>query len=595
MTTILRGGDNLVSECPTLSVCMIVKDEEKLLGQCLESVKDVADEIIIVDTGSTDRTVEIARQYTDKVYFHEWRDSFSEARNHSLDYATCDWILQIDADEKLYQEDIPVLRSALSAAEGVPEIDAILVALLSELPGDNMSKHYFPRIHRRGRAHYEGIVHNQLAYKGKDMFAEIRFRHYGYNLPPDEMERKARRSENLLLTQIEEDPDNTFAWRNLLRIYRNRGDYEKIAEKGQWVLDHPKATPEQRHNVASDFIVALTKLGRYEEAEAVGLRALEEFPDDLDIIFYLGHLYIANDQPDKAVSRYRQFLNVKRAEDRASSHFNLLIMDHYASEAAVWNNLGQCYHRQGRAAEAAEAYRHAIEADPDQEGFYTNLAFTLLRLGEVAQAEAALQKAVGQGVARAMAWNMLGDVLYLQHRPQESEAAYRRAIECDRTDAPAHLGLGRVLMAMGMPTQALTPLRQALELNPQSRKAWLAWVKVYQRLGKRDAVMAGLDRLLDLGGLECQDNLTLAATSLSLQAYDRAAAFLEIYLQEKPEDIGALSDLATCYAKMGRYAAALEGYRAVLQSDPDNASVRQNLRALQGLLMRVAATENTEA
>jgi cellulose synthase/poly-beta-1,6-N-acetylglucosamine synthase-like glycosyltransferase len=89
------------TEAPRISVCMIVKNEEKSLDNCLKSIKDIADEIIIVDTGSTDRTVEAAKRYTDKIYFHPWEDSFSKARNQVLAYAACDWIFQIDADEVL--------------------------------------------------------------------------------------------------------------------------------------------------------------------------------------------------------------------------------------------------------------------------------------------------------------------------------------------------------------------------------------------------------------------------------------------------------------------------------------------------------------
>ncbi len=63
---------------------MIVKNEEQYLDNCLKSIKDIADEIVIVDTGSNDRTVEIAKKYTDKIYFHPWKDSFSEARNHCI-------------------------------------------------------------------------------------------------------------------------------------------------------------------------------------------------------------------------------------------------------------------------------------------------------------------------------------------------------------------------------------------------------------------------------------------------------------------------------------------------------------------------------
>ena len=86
---------------PRLSVCMIVKNEERFLGQCLASVKDIADELIVIDTGSTDRTVEIAREHGAQVGHFEWCNDFAAARNASIAAATGDWILFLDADEEL--------------------------------------------------------------------------------------------------------------------------------------------------------------------------------------------------------------------------------------------------------------------------------------------------------------------------------------------------------------------------------------------------------------------------------------------------------------------------------------------------------------
>lgn len=83
----------------TLSLCMIVKDEEKVIARCLDSVKDLVDEIIIVDTGSTDKTKEIVSQYTNKIYDFEWCNDFSKARNFSFSKATKDYIMWLDADD----------------------------------------------------------------------------------------------------------------------------------------------------------------------------------------------------------------------------------------------------------------------------------------------------------------------------------------------------------------------------------------------------------------------------------------------------------------------------------------------------------------
>lgn len=89
----------------TLSLCMIVKNEEDVLARCLESARAAADEIIIVDTGSSDQTRRIARQFTEKVYDFEWIDDFAAARNFSFSKATMDYCLWLDADDILRAED----------------------------------------------------------------------------------------------------------------------------------------------------------------------------------------------------------------------------------------------------------------------------------------------------------------------------------------------------------------------------------------------------------------------------------------------------------------------------------------------------------
>ena len=104
---------NILPENPKLSVCMIVRDEEKNLPRCLESVESVADELIIVDTGSKDNTISIAKDFGAKIFHFEWCDDFSAARNQYLKYATGNWILQIDADEELLLESVPHVMASL--------------------------------------------------------------------------------------------------------------------------------------------------------------------------------------------------------------------------------------------------------------------------------------------------------------------------------------------------------------------------------------------------------------------------------------------------------------------------------------------------
>ena len=94
----------------SISLCMLTKNEEKTLAKAINSVKPVVDEIIVVDTGSTDKTKEIAKKFTKKIYDFEWNDNFADARNFSISKATKDWILILDADEIIKNEDLPKIK-----------------------------------------------------------------------------------------------------------------------------------------------------------------------------------------------------------------------------------------------------------------------------------------------------------------------------------------------------------------------------------------------------------------------------------------------------------------------------------------------------
>ena len=97
-----------------LSLCMIVRDNQETLRKCLDSVKSLVDEIIIVDTGSTDDTKIIALEYTGKVYDFHWKDNFSEAKNHALSKAGYGWVLFLDADESISEKDHDIIRRLIN-------------------------------------------------------------------------------------------------------------------------------------------------------------------------------------------------------------------------------------------------------------------------------------------------------------------------------------------------------------------------------------------------------------------------------------------------------------------------------------------------
>lgn len=136
----------------TISLCMIVKNEEKVLARCLDSIAGLMDEMIIVDTGSTDRTKEIASRYTDKIYDFEWVDDFSAARNFSFSKAHMEYIYTADADEVVDKENYERFRKLKQAL--LPEIEIVQMLYCNQLLYNttyNFDEEYRPKLYKRLR------------------------------------------------------------------------------------------------------------------------------------------------------------------------------------------------------------------------------------------------------------------------------------------------------------------------------------------------------------------------------------------------------------------------------------------------------------
>lgn len=162
----------------TISLCMIVKNEEEVLERCLDSIKDLVDEINIVDTGSTDKTVEIAKKYTDRVFFFEWNGKFKDARNESFKYATKDYILYLDADDILMEEDrqkFKLLKETLD-----PEVDSVSMYYNAGVDeyGNVTLRYRRNRLLKRSRQfQWQGDVHNYIVVSGNIVNSDIAITH----------------------------------------------------------------------------------------------------------------------------------------------------------------------------------------------------------------------------------------------------------------------------------------------------------------------------------------------------------------------------------------------------------------------------------
>ena len=226
-----------------LSVCMIVRDEEKFLDNCLKSLKPLLDlnlaELIIVDTGSVDKTIEIAKKYTNKVYFKEWNNNFSEARNYSISLAKGEYIFIMDADQEMEENEVNKLIKFFSSNEYKNFNTYSLV--YKNFTKEDLSEYTYFSLNlifkNDGTFRYEGKIHNQPIYKEPVKNLEIYMMHYGYIMTEDIKEKKFKRTATLLKSELKKDPNNIYYIYQLSRSYEMHGDTkEAIIELEKYLL-----------------------------------------------------------------------------------------------------------------------------------------------------------------------------------------------------------------------------------------------------------------------------------------------------------------------------------------------------------------------
>ncbi|THF79874.1 glycosyltransferase family 2 protein [Cohnella fermenti] len=162
----------------TVSLCIIVKNEETTLGRCLESVRDAVDEINIVDTGSSDRTVEIASRFTDRVFYYEWPDSFAKALNKAFSYATMDYILYMDADDVMLPKDRDAFLELKRTLDSSIDVVSMFYDYGTDEYGNVSLRYRYNRLVKRSRNfQWHGDCHQYLAASGKTLNADIAITH----------------------------------------------------------------------------------------------------------------------------------------------------------------------------------------------------------------------------------------------------------------------------------------------------------------------------------------------------------------------------------------------------------------------------------
>jgi glycosyltransferase involved in cell wall biosynthesis len=374
----------------TLSLCMIVKDEEAMLGRCLAAVRPAVDEIIVVDTGSTDRTVEIAIEHGATVLHHEWTGDFGAARNVGFEAATGDWVMYLDADEVLVEEDADALRS-LTGQTWREAFFLVEINHTGHLDNGTAVTHDALRVFRNHpHLRFEGRIHEQIAQHLPGYVPEriqrtgVRIEHFGYLGAVRDAKGKSERNLELLQRQVAEGVDTPFLDFNLGSEYGASGQNELAHDHfarawGKVCVDPNIRAYGYAPSLAARYVRSLRFTGRLDTVDAVAADVLAIFPGFTDIVYEQGFAARRRKDFDAAVAHFEKCLAMGDAPSV------------YSATVGCGTSMASCalaeVHLERDDVEAAEAViRRAIAKYPAYLGNVELMATVLVRRGVPADA-----------------------------------------------------------------------------------------------------------------------------------------------------------------------------------------------------------------
>ena len=570
---------------PRLSVVMIVKDEERYLEECLNSVKDAADEIVVVDTGSKDRTVEIAKSFGAKVVFHEWTDDFSAARNVSLDHATGDWALWIDADERLAPNQAGLLRTLIEDAE--PNVGGYMVNIRNymQMRADpEVCWHracrlfrILPSVRFTGRVHEQNMRALQAAGYVCAM-SQLVLDHMGYASEVMTERNKHDRFIRMLRREVEENQDpayRTFHLFNLANAYYTAGDLNAAIAWFEKADENPDPTEEYTAMLYVEWATALYATGRAEDALRVCDRAESLGIQHPAIEFARGHAYLHREQYALAEEAFTKA--IERGKTGLFAHTG----DTGAYGYKAWYGLALAATGRDRYAEAIAHCRRALSEMEDFHDARYLLAHCLRKEGNVREAIEELKRVVAKVPGHARANAELGELLYDAREFAQAFPYLRSTAALQPDDGAAWFRLGYCCEQMGMLQDAADAYAAASRRAPTSAEIRVNWGRVLAALG--DSASA-LDRFAEAVRMDPNyANAYFNAADLVYQlgAYPQAVEMLCAGLERDPSNAQGFLVLGNCYFRMGEYAAAAAAYRQTLTLQPNHTEAANNLELAQ--------------
>lgn len=337
----------------TISLCMIVKNEEQVLGRCLKAAGSFADEIIIVDTGSCDRTKEIGREYGGKVYDFAWRDDFAAARNEAFSKANMDYCMWLDADDVVTEENQEKIKKLKQELE--PDTDVVMMkySIAEDSDGKSLFSYYRERLVKNGRGFYwEGRVHEAIAPWGKIIYSDIVISH--------KKEGVGSGDRNLKIYEKMIEEGESLSGRSLFYYGRELLSHNRYEEAVQVMEEFLEGDGWRENKIEACLNLAecFRMLGKEKESvQALFKSFLFDTPRG-EACFELGRYFQGKEKWEQAVFWYETALR-QQPSDKGGGFIR---WDYYGYLPEI--NLCVCYDRMGNREKAYEYHQKSSARKP---------------------------------------------------------------------------------------------------------------------------------------------------------------------------------------------------------------------------------------
>lgn len=527
----------------SIALCMIVKNEEKWLPDCLDSVRDVVDEMVIVDTGSTDRTIEIARSYGARIYEIPWRNDFASARNVSLKHASADWILVLDADEQLDAVNRErLLKIAQSRYDGVfVRIESPVKSLNSGLVDVSIFTRFFRN--RRGVC-FEGIIHEQVLpsiqrTKGRIADSDLTIFHAGYAKDHEAMQAKHRRNLTLLEKQVADRPDFALGVFHLAETYQLCEQYDEALNAYHRALQLRGITTDIHAQIYQNLAYIHLHMDDPELSLDASRKALELQPDLVLPWVLTAQAYTKTAQYKETAEALEQAIRLATTPPKGGRSMLIRKID----PAYLLLFSGQTYEKLNQFSDARRAYEQAQRHRPQS-------LEVMLALGKLDLQEGRFKS--------ACKW--FYDALSI---PADNQQALAKVIYNGLAEHLDNKRLYEVLEGMTHEADDLSIEEQPLKtlsrqisfrLNDIDRLRTVG--KLSLRLKNQDITVRIYSMLPACPGASADDIVDAARALQAVNASSRAVEILETAVQQYPDHVKIRYSLGTMLLKDEKWEAA---------------------------------------